>query len=212
MFAIRNLRENHANNLRQVEMMRRQGTISKQMMRQLNKNVTTSNYRFCVPGYREPADSGIPIELFDMSRSETKRYLRSYFTGDDPELLASISYSSDSSSGNEAKKLAKNRRKRRKAKKEYHKYSSSSTSSASTNASGDDDDDDDEGVDREAAGGAEVLTGCATKEAEASAVVSAEAKMRPANVADSGDDYSAMLANLGLSGTSGSNRDGGGQR
>jgi len=209
VFAIRNLRENHVNNLRQVEMMRRQGTISKQMMRQLNKNVTTSNYRFCVPGYREPADSGIPIELFDMSRSETKRYLRSYFTGDDPELLASISYSSDSSSGNEAKKLAKNRRKRRKAKKEYHKYSSSSTSSASTNAS--DDDDDEDGAERGAAGGAEVQTGCATKEAEAGAVGSAEAKMRPATVAESGDEYSAMLANLGLSGTSGNNRDGGGQ-
>lgn len=119
-------------------MLRRQGTISKQMMKQMNKPVATSNYRFCMPGYKEPPDNGLPIELLDVSRSERKRFLRSYFTGGDPELLANISFSSDSSSSNETKKQAKNRRKRRIPKKEYHKYSSSSSSSASDYASDND--------------------------------------------------------------------------
>lgn len=195
-------------------MMRRQGTISKHMMKQLNKNVTTSNYRFCVPGYREPADSGIPIELFDMSRSETKRYLRSYFTGDDPELLANISFSSDSSSGNEAKKLAKNRRKRRKAKKEYHKYSSSSSSSASTNAS---DDDDEEGAVKDVsavAAGEVPTTSPASKELETSGdTLTSEPKVRQSNIleTESGDECTGTLANMNLSGSSGYSRDSSGQ-
>lgn len=198
--------------MRQVEMMRRQGTISKQMMKQLNKNVTTSNYRFCVPGHREPADSGIPIELFDMSRSETKRYLRSYFTGDDPELLASISFSSDSSSGNEAKKLATNRPRRRKAKREYHKYSSSSSSSASANAS--DDDDDEDGAERDSAAVAagEVPPSFAGKEQDTHTMTS-ETKVRQPSLleTESGDENAGMLANLNLSGSSNYSRDSGGQ-
>lgn len=130
MFAIRNLRENHINNQRLIEMLRRQGTISKQMMKQMNKNVATSNYRFCVPGHKDPPENGLPIELLDMFGSERKRYLRSYFTGGDPELLANISCSSDSSSGNDCgNKHASNRKKCRKPKREYHKYSSSSSSS-----------------------------------------------------------------------------------
>ncbi len=160
VFAIRNLRENHINNQRLVEMLRRQGTISKQMMKQMNKNVATSNYRFCVPGYKESPENGIPIELLDMSRSETKRYLRSYFTGGDPELLASISFSSDSSSSNDQKNQTKLHRKKRKAKKEYHKYSSSSSTSDSSCASDDFEtvlvDDNPESKDLDCASGASV--------------------------------------------------------
>ena len=111
-------------------MLRRQGTISKQMMKQMNKNMSTSNYRFCVPGHKEPLESGLPTELLDMSRGERKRYLRNYFTSGDPELLSNLSDSSDSSSGNDALKKSALRRKCRKTKKEYHKYSSSSSSSS----------------------------------------------------------------------------------
>lgn len=114
VFAIRNLRENHINNQRIIEVLRRQGTISKQMMKQMNKNIATSNYRFCVPGYKEVADNGLPIELLDMSQSERKRYLRAYFSSGEPDLSPNNSYSSDSSSGTESKKKSKSRRKRRK--------------------------------------------------------------------------------------------------
>lgn len=128
VFAIRNLRENHINNQRIIEALRRQGTINKQMMKQMNKNIATSNYRFCVPGYKEIPDNGLPIELLEMSQSERKRYLKAYFSSGEPELSPNNSYSSDSSSGTESKKRNKSRRKRRKPKREYHKYSSSSSS------------------------------------------------------------------------------------
>jgi hypothetical protein len=111
-------------------MLRRQGTISKQMMKQMNKNMSASSYRFCVPGHKEPLENGLPIELLDMSRSERKRYLRNYFTSGDLELLSDISNSSDSSSGNDTLKKGSTRRKSRKTKKEYRKYSSSSSSSS----------------------------------------------------------------------------------
>lgn len=130
VFAIHNLRENHINNQRHIEMLRRQGTISKHMMKQMNKNMGTSSYRFCVPGHKEQLENGLPIELLDISRNERKRYLSNYFTSGDPELLSDLSNSSDSSSGNDALKKNSTRKKNKKTKKEYHKYSSSSSSSS----------------------------------------------------------------------------------
>lgn len=191
MFAIRNLRENHINNQRQIEILRRQGTISKQMMKQMNKNVTTSNYRFCVPGHKDPPENGLPIELLDMSRSDRKRYLRNYFTAGDPELLANISFSSDSSSGNDENKRVNNRRKCRKTKKEYHKYSSSSSSSTfrSDDESAEDDPNESE-----------------SKEAEKSNAVTGSSKDRGTGNhtydCESEEECSNLLATMNIGGTS----------
>ena len=86
------------------------------MMKQMNKNMSTSSYRFCVPGHKEPLENGLPIELLDMSRNERKRYLRNYFTSGDPELLSDLSNSSESSSGNDTLKKSTTRKKNRKTK------------------------------------------------------------------------------------------------
>lgn len=193
MFAIRNLRENHINNQRLIEMLRRQGTISKPMMKQMNKNLTTSSYRYCVPGHKESPENRVPIELFDMSRNETKRYLRSYFAGGEVDLLANMSLSSDSSSENEEEKQAKDNRKKRKPKKEYHKYSSTSSSSAS--GCGSDDENEDEEVNVSS-------SPSENRDVHQTAGPSTETKSSPPNDVgyDTEEECSDLMANINVNG------------